>query len=413
MAIADLLKAVQKDYAKKYSKEKELEIEFGSDVPPVTGLIVDNPLLEYVLDRRFLPYGRCYLTYGKKSCSKTSFFLYLAKLFQQAGGDVVWIETEKAADLDYARKQGVDLSRLILPKADTLQEALTIAEAFIKNLPKAYPSGDTPVLICLDSIAGAIPEYECQSDVTVGEVKVGEHARLMSGFYRRIIHPLAHEKAIFLALNQLKVAIGKPSFGGEESEAMIGGEAPRFHSTYQFKVERTSDLLKKSPYGLADRKVGSRHRMTCKRNKLGREGNSQNIEFDLHIDGGADFWSPLVRVLAKNYPTIVSRRGGYYYWEEEGHTRTENTVVEDENGNKVVQTTEVPIDVEKGYREAELAAIIHCSTSAKELIRQKFEIPDLPPEAVIKQVEAENKKKRGKKRDDDEDEDTIITTETL
>lgn len=153
--------------------------------------------------------------------------------------------------------------------------------------------------------------------------------------------------------------------------------------------------------------------MTCKRNKLGREGNSQNIEFDLHIDGGADFWSPLVRVLAKNYPTIISRRGGYYYWEEEGHTRTENTVVEDENGNKVVQTTEVPIDVEKGYREAELAAIIHCSTSAKELIRQKFEIPDLPPEAVIKQVEAENKKKRGKKRDDDEDEDTIITTETL
>lgn len=413
MAITDLLKAVQKDYAKKYSKEKDLEIEFGSEVPPVTGLIVDNPLLEYVLDRRFIPYGRCYLTYGKKSCSKTSLFLYLAKLVQQAGGDVVWIETEKAADLDYAKKQGVDLSRLILPKADTLQEALTIAEAFVKNLPKAYPNGDTPVLICLDSIAGAIPEYECQSDVTVGEVKVGEHARLMSGFYRRIIHPLAHEKAIFLALNQLKVAIGKPSFGGEDAEAMIGGEAPRFHSTYQFKVERTSDLLKKSPHGLADRKIGSRHKITCKRNKLGREGNTQNAEYDLYIDGGIDWWGPLVRVLAKNFPTVVSRRGGYYYWEAEGHTTLENQTVVDEDGNESIKQVEVPIDPDKGYRESELAAAIFNSTSAKELVRQKFEIPDLPPEAVIKQVEAENKKKRGKKRVEDEDEDGVITLETL
>lgn len=404
MAIEDLLNFTKKDFQKKFSKERTLEIECAADVNPVTGIIVDNPLLEYVLDRRYLAYGRCYLTYGKKGQSKTSLFLNLAKMFQAAGGDVIWIETEKAADLDYAKKQGVDLNKLVMPKCDSLQEALTVAEGLIKNLHKAYPEGDTPVLICLDSIAGAIPEYELQADVTVGEVKVGEHARLMSGFYRRIIHPLAYEKAIFLALNQLKVAIGKPSFGSEEAEAMIGGEAPRFHSTYQWKMDRIADMVKKTPGG-AERKVGSKHRITCKRNKLGREGNSQKIEFDLYIDGGIDWWCPLVRKLAMEYTNLVVRRGGYYYWEAE-KTLLETIPPKEEGG----EPTLVYIDTEKAYREAELALVIQQSTEAKELIRKEFGIPDLPPASVITQVEKDNKKKRGKKQVLDDDSEVTIET---
>lgn len=405
MALEDLFSMVEKDFHKKLGKDRAFEIEYASDVNPVTGIIVDNPMLEYALDRRFLAYGRCYLTYGKKGCSKTSLFLNIAKLFQQAGGDVVWIETEKAADLDYARRQGVDLKRLVMPKADTLQEALTIAEGFIRNLPRAYPEGDTPVLICLDSIAGAIPEYETQADITVGETKVGEHARLMAGFYRRIIHPLAHEKAVFMALNQLRAAIGKPSFGTEETEAMIGGEAQRFHSTYQWKMVRTADMVKKFPGG-AERKIGSKHTLTCKRNKLGREGNSQKIEFDLYIDGGIDWWSPLVRKLASEYTNLVTRRGGYYYWEAP-ETLLEMEQVEGENG-----LTEQPvyIDTEKAYREAELAVVIQRSAAAKELIRKEFGIPDLPEETVVKKVEADNKKKRKSKKAVDEDD---VITETL
>lgn len=404
MALEDLFSLTQKEFSKRLGRDRNLEIEFAADVNPVTGIIVDNPLLEYVLDRRFLAYGRCYLNYGKKGCSKTSLFLNLAKLFQQAGGDVVWIETEKAADLDYARRQGLDLTRLAMPKCDTLQEALTTAEALIRNLPKAYPDGDTPVLICLDSIAGCIPEYEMGADVTVGETKVGEHARLMAGFYRRIIHPLAYEKAIFLALNQLRAAIGKPSFGAEETEAMIGGEASRFHSTYQFKMVRTADMVKKTSSG-AERKIGSKHTITCKRNKLGREGNSQKIDFDLYIDGGIDWWCPLVRKLAAEYTNLVVRRGGYYNWEVP-QTLLEMERVQNEDGS--VTETPVYIDTEKSYREAELAVAIQKSDAAKELIRKEFGIPDLPEEKVIKQVEADNKKKRKSRKGADDSEDGVI-----
>lgn len=412
MGLEDLLAYTQKDYQKKFSKDKKLEIDYGDQVTPATGLVVDNPLLEYVLDRRFIAYGRCYLIYGKKGCSKTSLFLNLAKMFQQNGGDVVWIETEKAADLDYAQKQGVDLKRLVIPKVDTLQEALTVAEDFIKNLTKAYPEGDTPVLICLDSIAGAIPEYELQTDVTVGETKIGEHARLMSGFYRRIIHPLFHEKAIFVALNQLKVKIGGMSFGGEEAEAMIGGEAPRFHSTYQFKMDLTQQLVKKEEGTNVDRKVGSRHKITCKRNKLGREGKSQFVEFDLYIEGGIDWFGSLVRKLGAEYPGLVDKSGAFYSWVPENTIhKVELTPVVQDDGSVVQSVTNTYISTEKSYRERELAKIISESSEARELIRKAFGIPDMPAPSVVEAVERENKVKRKRtKKVVDEEEDEIVAT---
>jgi len=403
MAIQDLLAAVQSDFGKKWKKKEDQPLlRLASDVPPATGLAIDNPLLEFILDRRFLAYGRCNLIYGKKGCSKTSLFLYLAKLFQQNGGDVVWIETEKAADLDYAKKQGVDTSRLIMPETDSLQQALTTAELVIKNLPKAYPDGNTPVLICLDSIAGCITDYELGDDINVGQVKIGEHARIMSSFYRRIVEPLSHEKAIFLGLNQLKDKIGGMSGFGEPGEALIGGEAQRFHSTYQLKVVRTKDMVMAQANG-AERKVGSRHKITCKRNKLGREGNSQEIEFDLYIDGGPDFYSPLVRKLGDEYKTPIFKKKGYYDWLI---PNVEYDTV-DELGNPCKALIPCGEDA-KSLRESELAGMIARSTQAKDIIRKEFEIPDLPPQEIVEEIEKENKKKRGRKKVEDVDDTKAI-----
>lgn len=382
--IDQLLKTTEAQFKKKF-KDSDTEFKFADDERPPTGIVVDNPLLEYILDRRFMAYGRFYLTYGKKGSCKTSFFFDMAKLFQRNGGTVIWLETENAADLDYAKKQGVDTSKLILQHPRSLEEALNLAELYVRNLPKVDPDQTTPVLICLDSIAGSTTEYEQEAAHSIHDVMPGSHARILSRWYREMEHPLAQEKCIFLALNQQKEKIGgMGGFGEEQPESLMGGNAPLFSSTYQFRMARTMDLKKANAHGV-ERKFGSRHALVCKRNKLGREGNMQKIEFDMFINGGIDWWSPLVKMLGKDYTDIVSSSGAWHTWKVEGCRYLDPAT----NEEKTITTSEAMYD-------RDLGALISLSNDAKEVIRKAFEIPGLPSAQVVAAVEADMKKKRGK-----------------
>lgn len=382
--LAQLMEATKKQFQKKY-KSSETEFIFAKDEKPVTGLIVDNPLFEYILDRRFLAYGRFYLTYGMKGSCKTSFFFDLAKTFQRNNGGVIWLETERAADLDYAKKQGVNTDTMILQHPQSLEESLNLAEMYIRNLPKMDPEGKTPILICLDSIAGTSTEYEQDAGNDITSTVPGTHARLLSRFYREMEHPLANERCVFLALNQLKEKIGQMSFGEEKPESMMGGEAPRFSSTYQFKMSYTGVLKGKNAQGV-ERKYGSKHKLTCKRNKLGREGNMQTVEFDMYINGGIDWYTPLVRMLAKDeYKGLLTGEGNSLSW------KVPNCHYVDEDG--VEQT----IPVGETISQRNLAIMIAKSTEAKEAIRKAFEIPDLPEEEEVVEIEKERLTKRSKK----------------
>jgi recombination protein RecA len=382
-----LVDSTAKAFGKKF-KDSEAKFNYAKDEKPPTGLIVDNPMLEYILDRRFLAYGRFYLVYGQNGSCKTSLFYDLAKTFQRKGGKVIWLETENAIDLDYAKKQGVDLDNVLLIHPQSLEEALNLAETFIRNLSKIDPEGQMPILICLDSIAGSVTEYEQDSANDITNTTPGTHARLLSRFYREMEHPLANERCVFLALNQQKHKIG--GFGFGEQISMMGGEAPMFSSTYQWKMSRTSDLKIKNEHG-AERKYGSTHKVVCTRNKLGREGNSQEIEFDLYINGGIDWYSPLVRMVGKSYETLIEKSGARYRWLVPGMTYI------DKDGEEKL------IDTEQGYYDKDLGYIIANSAQAKEAIRNAFEIPPLPSEQEVAEVEKERLTKRKRKKDEEKE----------
>jgi hypothetical protein len=176
-------------------------------------------------------------------------------------------------------------------------------------------------------------------------------------------------------------------FGMEKPEALIGGEAQRFNSTYQLKVARTKDILDEDHMGVK-RKAGSSHSITVKRNKLGREGNSQKVEVDLYINGGIDWYSPLVKRLGEEYTSLVSKTGGWYTW------KTPGMVAKFEVEGEI---TDVPIDTTKRYRDVDLGKLICNCPEAKEVIRQAFGIPDMPDQQTTQAIEAKNKTRRKKK----------------
>jgi len=389
MNIDSLLGAVKKSFGKTFKNEAvNLDLNTVDKELPPTGIVLDNPLMEYAFDRRFMAYGRCYLVYGKKGCSKTTLLFDLAKIFQKAGGYMFWIETESAPDFRYMELQGVDPTRVIYHNPRGIEEALTLCKMIIENYSK-HSDGKTPVLIALDSIAGGATDYERDQDV-IGQAKPGEHAKLMAAFYRHIIPYLECENMVFVATNQLREQIGgMTGFGAEKPEALLGGEAQRFNSTYQFKVARIKDNLEEDHMGVK-RKAGSTHTLTVKRNKLGREGNSQKIEFDIHIKGGIDWYSPLIRKLGEEYPAIVGKTGGWYTWKVP-------------NMEFSLETEDAPIvgviDTEKKFREQDLALLIKSSPQAREKIREAFGIPDMPTAEVEAAIAETNKVRRKKKSD--------------
>ena len=398
MAFQDLLDLAKKQFQKK-NPDSDIEFRAASEEPPPTGMIVSNPLLEFLLDRRFMAYGRFVLVYGKKGSSKTSLFYDLAKMYQRAGGDVIWIETEHAIDLDYAKKQGVDLSRVAVFHPDSLEQGFSLAESIIRNMPKAYPDGETPVLIAFDSIAGATVEYEMDASHTFTDVQPGLHARICSRFFREMEKPLANEKCVFLVLNQLRSKIGAFGFSEDSQDALIGGEAQFFHSSIHLKMSKTGEMAVPVGEDGATRKVGSTHKIQCKRNKLGREGKGQEIEVDLYIDGGIDWWSPLVRKLGKDYGTVVGKSGAYYYW------KIPNTMYINQETGKAEA-----IDLEQSFRESALGLIIKNSSQAQDHIRKAFGIPDLPATKEVEVIEATRKKKRKLPKAEDEQVPTRLMT---
>jgi len=407
----ELLDSVKKGHTKHF-KDTNVKFQLARKYPPITGLLVDNTGLEYVLDRRFIAWGRFYLAYGKRGNSKTTLGFDFMKLtmnppLNQQKGDALWIEVERAADLDYARKQGVDVDgeHFAMEQPETLEEGLTLAKEVIFKYAAKYPEGDGPPLcIFFDSLAGAQTQYESETMV-IGAANIpGEAAKKIANFYVTTRHILANEKIIFLAANQLKDKIDSGGgFGAEKGEAMRGGEGPRFESTGQWKMVRTKDLVGKDDYG-ADRKFGSRHTMTAKRNKVGREGNTQVSEFDVYIKGGIDWWSPEVRRIGETYKHLINRDGAWCTWQVEGTTF--KTVMPNDDG--VPTEMELPIPTDKQFRDAEMAQMIRASTAAKELIRKTYEIPDLPSEEEVKEIEKENTKKRkGRKKPEPEDDNAI------
>jgi RecA/RadA recombinase len=381
------INSIKKSFGKTFKTEAvNLELNTVDKELPPTGIVLDNPLMEYAFDRRFMAYGRCYLIYGKKGCSKTTLLFDLAKVFQRAGGKFFWIETENAPDFRYMELQGVDPKGVIYHNPKSIEEALTLCKYTIENYAK-YSDGKTPILVALDSIAGGATDYERDQDV-IGQAKPGEHAKLMAAFYRHIIPYLECENMVFVATNQLREQIGSAGgFGIEKPEALLGGEAQRFNSTYQFKVARIKDNLSEDHMGVK-RKSGSTHSLVVKRNKLGREGNSQKVEFDIHIRGGIDWYSPLVRKLGEEYPSIITKTGGWYTWDTPGSEFIINA-----DGQETVGV----IDPGKKFRESELGYMLMHSPAAKETIRDAFAIPDMPTPEIEEEIQKTNKTKRKRK----------------
>ena len=177
-----------------------------------------------------VPRGRIVEIYGPESSGKTTVALSIIAQAQKAGGEAAFIDVEHALDPVYAQALGVNIDNLLVSQPDSGEQALEIAEALIR-------SGAIDVIV-LDSIAAMTTRAEIDGEM--GDLHVGQLARLMSQAMRKLTAAISKSNCVAIFINQIREKIGV-MYGNPETTP--GGRALKFYSSVRIEV-RKGEVLK-------------------------------------------------------------------------------------------------------------------------------------------------------------------------
>ena len=240
-----------------------------------------------------IPKGRICEIYGPESSGKTTLALHLAAEVQKTGGTVVFIDAEHALDVSYAKKLGVDTSKLLVSQPDCGEQALEICETLIQT-------GGVDLVI-IDSVAALVPKAEIDGEM--GDQQPGLQARLMSKALRKMTALSSKSQTTILFINQIRMKIGV-MFGSPETTS--GGNALKFYASVRIDVRRIGSI-KDTENEDGDIK-GNRSRVKIVKNKVAPP--FREAEFDIIFNEGISQIGEIVDLGAEK--GIVDKMGAWY-----------------------------------------------------------------------------------------------------
>jgi recombination protein RecA len=196
------------------------------------GVPTPSTLLNEAIGGKGFPRGRIIELIGAESSSKTTMALQTIGLAQSRGERCAYIDAEHALDLAWATKLGVNLSTLSFNQPGWGEQALQIAEAFIKS--KRYS------IVVVDSVAALTPKVELEGDA--GDQHVGLQARMMGQAMRRLTGVISESKTCVIFINQMRDTIGKFGYGPKTTTP--GGRALKFYASVRVELSRISTIKK-------------------------------------------------------------------------------------------------------------------------------------------------------------------------
>lgn len=219
-ALASALKQLEKKYGAgavmRLGETKVLNID---SIP--TGSMT----LDMALGIGGVPRGRIVEIFGPESSGKTTVALSIVAQAQKMDGEVAFIDVEHALDPVYAQALGVNIDNLLVSQPDSGEQALEIAEALIR-------SGAIDVIV-LDSIAAMTTRAEIDGEM--GDLHVGQLARLMSQAMRKLTAAISKSNCVAIFINQIREKIGV-MYGSPETTP--GGRALKFYSSVRIDVRK-------------------------------------------------------------------------------------------------------------------------------------------------------------------------------
>jgi len=310
----------------------------GDEVPKTEYAVTPSFGLNRALNGG-LPYGRQVLVWGSKSSAKSSFCLQTIAMAQKEGKVCAWIDAEMSYDKLWAEKLGVDISKLIVSQARTINDMVDVGV----NLIEAGVD-----IIVIDSITSLLPAIYFEKDST--ELKqlentkqIGAESRDFSNAWKMLNYANNKIKPTLLILiSQSRNNINAMY----TSQQPTGGQATKFYSSTVIKLfssESDNQAIKgKIHVGdkLIEEKIGRKVRWELQFSKT--SPSFQNGEYDFYFRGdnlGVDAVGDLVDTA--ELAGLVTRTGAWYHLEDgtkvQGRDGLVNRVKEDlvlQNGLK-------------------------------------------------------------------------------
>ena len=283
-SISNAISAIEKKYG------KGTIMNLGNGPTEKIGSFSTGSLgLDIALGIGGIPKGRICEIYGPESSGKTTLTLHMAAEVQKQGGTVVFIEAEHALDVQYAKRLGVDTSKLLVSQPDCGEQALEVTEALIMS--------NSVDLVIIDSVAALVPKAEIDGEM--GSLQPGMQARLMSKALRKLTAITARTNTTIVFINQIRMKIGV-MFGSPETTS--GGNALKFYCSVRLDIRRTGSIKDSTEI------TGNKTRVKVVKNKVAPP--FKQAEFDIIFNEGISQDGEIIDLGVEH--GIVDKAGAWY-----------------------------------------------------------------------------------------------------